>query len=258
MIPAVTGAAIGLLGGLGLVLVVSRLRSRRITLDQRLAPYLRPQRTSSGLLGEPVVRGPLSTLERLAAPLMADGIRPVARVGSPTSDVRRRLVRAGRAESVEQFRAGQVVGGVLGLAAGLTLALGLAAGGRSATPALVVLVAVCGVVGLLARDWLLSRQVRAREARMLAELPTVAELIALASVGIALTDQGYDDDPAQALTITCSDDPCLAPGGDVEAQVQVVVPLPFVPSFVRDAVPLEVPVSATRAAPVDTYRAAGR
>jgi tight adherence protein C len=107
--PGLTGAVIGLLGGLGLVLIVSRLRSRRITLDQRLAPYLRPQRTSSGLLGEPVVRGPLSTLERLAAPLMADGIRLVARVGSPTADVRRRLVRAGRVESVEQFRAGQVV-----------------------------------------------------------------------------------------------------------------------------------------------------
>jgi tight adherence protein C len=178
--PGLTGAVIGLLGGLGLVLIVSRLRSRRITLDQRLAPYLRPQRTSSGLLGEPVVRGPLSTLERLAAPLMADGIRLVARVGSPTADVRRRLVRAGRVESVEQFRAGQVVGGVLGLAAGLVLALALAAGQRGATPALVVLVVVCGVTGLLARDWMLSRQVRAREARMLAELPTIAELIALA------------------------------------------------------------------------------
>jgi tight adherence protein C len=178
--PGLTGAVIGLLGGLGLVLIVSRLRSRRITLDQRLAPYLRPQRTSSGLLGEPVVRGPLSTLERLAAPLMADGIRLVARVGSPTADVRRRLVRAGRVESVEQFRAGQVVGGVLGLAGGLVLALALAAGQRGATPALVVLVVVCGVTGLLARDWMLSRQVRAREARMLAELPTIAELIALA------------------------------------------------------------------------------
>jgi tight adherence protein C len=178
--PGLTGAVIGLLGGLGLVLIVSRLGSRRITLDQRLAPYLRPQRTSSGLLGEPVVRGPLSTLERLAAPLMADGIRLVARVGSPTADVRRRLVRAGRVESVEQFRAGQVVGGVLGLAAGLVLALALAAGQRGATPALVVLVVVCGVTGLLARDWMLSRQVRAREARMLAELPTIAELIALA------------------------------------------------------------------------------
>jgi hypothetical protein len=80
---------------------------------------------------------------------------------------------------------------------------------------------------------------------------------ALAAVGIALTDQGFTDDPAHALAITCSDDPCLTPGGDVEARVEVVVPLPFVPSFVRDRVPLEIPVAATRAAAVDEFRAAG-
>ena len=49
-------------------------------------------------------------------------------------------------------------------------------------------------------------------------------------------------------------DPCLAPGSDVAARIEVRVPLPFVPSFVRDVVPLEVPVSAERVAPVDTYR----
>jgi Na+-transporting methylmalonyl-CoA/oxaloacetate decarboxylase gamma subunit len=80
---------------------------------------------------------------------------------------------------------------------------------------------------------------------------------AVAAVGIALTDQGFTDDPARALTISCSEDPCLTPGGHVEAQVEVVVPLPFVPSFVRDKVPLEIPVAATRAAPVDEFRAVG-
>ncbi|RHA39518.1 pilus assembly protein [Cellulomonas rhizosphaerae] len=80
---------------------------------------------------------------------------------------------------------------------------------------------------------------------------------AVASVGIALQDQGFTDDPAQALTLVCSDDPCLTPGGDVEADVRIQVPLPFVPGFVRDVVPLEVPVSAARSAPVDEYRAGG-
>ena len=78
---------------------------------------------------------------------------------------------------------------------------------------------------------------------------------ALAAVGIALRDQGFDDDPADALTLTCSTTPCLAPGSDVAARIDVRVPLPFVPGFVRDVVPLEVPVSAERVAPVDTYRA---
>jgi len=80
---------------------------------------------------------------------------------------------------------------------------------------------------------------------------------AVASVGIALQDQGFTNDPAEALTLVCSDDPCLTPGGDVEADVQIRVPLPFVPGFVRDVVPLEVPVGAARSAPVDEYRATG-
>jgi Na+-transporting methylmalonyl-CoA/oxaloacetate decarboxylase gamma subunit len=77
---------------------------------------------------------------------------------------------------------------------------------------------------------------------------------AAAAVGIALRDQGFDDDPATALTLTCSAVPCLAPGSDVAARIEVRVPLPFVPGFVRDVIPLEIPVSAERVAPVDTYR----
>ena len=40
----------------------------------------------------------------------------------------------------------------------------------------------------------------------------------------------------------------------MSARIEVRVPLPFVPSFVRDVIPLEVPVSVERVAPVDTYR----
>ena len=180
MSPVVQGALAGLCAACGLLVVVARLRARRITLDQRLAPYLRPRRTGSGLLGAPAVRGPVPVLERLVAPVLADGVRIVARIGSPASELARRLVRAGRAESVEQFRVGQVVSGALGLAAGLALALVLAATRGSATVVLLVLVGGCGFVGGLTPDWLLGRQVSAREARIMAELPTIAELLALA------------------------------------------------------------------------------
>lgn len=77
---------------------------------------------------------------------------------------------------------------------------------------------------------------------------------AVTSVAVALTDQGFDDDPAAALEVRCSADPCLTPGAEVAATVQVRVPLPFVPAFVRDVVPLELPVTAQRVAPVDSYR----
>ncbi|GIG22473.1 hypothetical protein Cch01nite_31970 [Cellulomonas chitinilytica] len=79
---------------------------------------------------------------------------------------------------------------------------------------------------------------------------------AVSSVRIALRDQAFDDDPAQALTLSCSTTPCLVPGGRVEAHVEIRVPLPFVPAFVRGAVPLEVPVSAERVAAVDEFRSA--
>lgn len=182
MSPAALGALIGALGGAGLVLVLWRLDARRIRLDDRLAPYLRTRRTTSELLRGPVVRTPFPTVERLAAPWMADAVRVVARFGSPTAELRRRLERAGSRETVEQFRVGQVVGGVVGLAAGLALALLLVATTGATVLSLTVLVAVCGVGGVLVREQSLGRAIRRREERMLAELPTVAELLAL-SVG---------------------------------------------------------------------------
>lgn len=80
---------------------------------------------------------------------------------------------------------------------------------------------------------------------------------ALASVELALRDQGFDDDPTDALDLVCSADPCLTPGAAVEADVSIRVALPFVPHFLRRAVPLEIPVEASRVAAVDTYRVAG-
>lgn len=180
MSPGALGAAVGLLLAGGILLVSAHVRARRVTLDQRLAPYLRPRRTTSSLIDPEVARGPLPTLSRVLAPVMADAVGVVARLGTATPALRRRLVRAGRAETVEQFRAGQVVWGVVGTTAGLALALLLAASRGASLVPLAVLVATCTVSGVLARDWVLSRQVAARESRMLAELPTVAELLALA------------------------------------------------------------------------------
>ncbi|WP_448629891.1 pilus assembly protein [Cellulomonas soli] len=96
----------------------------------------------------------------------------------------------------------------------------------------------------------------AARAYVVASTPTDGAARAVASVGLALQDQGFDDDPDGALTLTCTSVPCLEPGSEVAARVDVRVPLPFVPSFVRDVVPLEVPVSAERTAPVDVFRAA--
>ena len=73
---------------------------------------------------------------------------------------------------------------------------------------------------------------------------------------IALADQGFTDvDPAGALSLSCSARPCLTPGAEVASRVRVEVPLPLVPGFVRDAVPLAVPVESRFVASVDEYAA---
>lgn len=81
---------------------------------------------------------------------------------------------------------------------------------------------------------------------------------AASAVGLALADQGLDPDQAVgSLSLTCSDEPCRTPDGTVTATVEVDVPLPGVPGWLRDAVPLSIPVSSTATAGIDAYRSGG-
>jgi tight adherence protein C len=169
------GALVGLGVALGLLIVLARLRARAVTLDERLAPYLRPRDATSTLLRE---ASPASAAGRLLG-LYDLGAR-LERFGSPREEIRRRLDRAGSAETVDHFRARQVVWTVAGLAAGLGLALLLAATRGAAVVPLVALVVVAGGCGYVACDQALTLRVRRREERLLAELPTIAELLALA------------------------------------------------------------------------------
>jgi tight adherence protein C len=180
-----TGGLIGLGVGLGAALVWLRLpRWRRPTLDDRLAPYLRDAAPVSRLLsGPPAARSPLGTVERLLAPVMADAVRAVERLLGGSGSVRRRMDQLGDGRRVEQFRAEQVVWGVIGAVVGVLI--GLAAPLTGSGGSVVQVVGLCLVgtlLGVLGRDQLLSTQVRRREQRMLAEFPMVAELLAL-SVG---------------------------------------------------------------------------
>jgi tight adherence protein C len=182
---SVAGAVLGLLAGTGAVLLLAGLRRlRRPTLDDRLAPYLRDSGPSTLLL-EPAASATPPSL-RLALAVLAR--RDLAWVGRITGDsdagrsVRRRLDQLGGSRTVEQFRAEQVLCGAAGAVAGTASGLLLTAGRpRAAIPVLALLV-IGGLLGVLGRDTWLTHQVRRREARMLAEFPAVAELLAL-SVG---------------------------------------------------------------------------
>jgi tight adherence protein C len=165
----VIGALLGLLGGAGLALAVASA-PRAPRLDDRLAPYLRDAPRPSRLLAEPLLR-----------PVLKEATAFLDRWLGGANTLRRRLSHAGRGMTLEEFRAEQVVWGALGLLAGLGLsALALTTGNGASPLALLACCLGLGVLGVLGRDRWLSHEIRRREERLLAELPTVAELLALA------------------------------------------------------------------------------
>lgn len=75
---------------------------------------------------------------------------------------------------------------------------------------------------------------------------------ASAAANIAFGDQGFDE--MGSLEVSCSTSPCLTPGARIETTARVSVPLPLIPSFARDVVPLEIPLSASHLSTVDRFR----
>lgn len=160
----------------GLVLVGRGMAAmRRPPLAARVVPYIRdlPYQGAQPTRPANVVAG-------VFGPLMEDAAARVEQVLGGASSVERRLRRAGLELTVTEFRVQQVVWGLVGfgIAAGYGLLKALTHPGS-----LLVALALClgaTVAGVLTRDYHLSAQVRARERRIIAEFPTIAELLALA------------------------------------------------------------------------------
>jgi tight adherence protein C len=178
-----------LLGGLlgaaiafGALMVIGRLSAtRRPTLESRVAPYIRDVPTVAvGWAPAPPSDRATSAFMALAGPVLRRGADRLERVLGGRESVKRRLLRAGSPMTVEQFRLSQVVWGLAGLAAAMAVGvLGPAREPGRALPWLLVCGA-CGMAAVMARDSMLTRQVSAREERILAEFPVVADLLALA------------------------------------------------------------------------------
>lgn len=167
-------------GGVWLA-VVSSPPMRRPRLEDRLAPYLRDTTPPSRLLADGRGITPFPAVERLLGPVLRDLADRVDRLVGGTASVRRRLDQAGRDMTVEQFRVEQVLWGAGGLLAGVLVAVAAEVHGSRANPlGYLVLAAVLVLAGVLLRDRVLTSEVTRREVRMLAEFPTVAEMLALA------------------------------------------------------------------------------
>jgi tight adherence protein C len=171
---SVLGAVLGLAAGAGMWLVAAAVPGRP-ALERRLAPSLAGAAVPAGRPPLPVAAG------RLLGPALADAARALDRVLGGRASVRRRLAVLGDRRSVDDVRVEQVLCGLAGLAAGAAAAVAVSVvSGRWSAPVPVVLAAGGALTGVLARDRALSRQVRRRQAAVLAELPVVAELLALA------------------------------------------------------------------------------
>ncbi len=183
--PLLIGAALGLVLGLGLaMLLLDNPWTRRPDLAARVDPYLRRGQTSR-LLGVPApedgARSRARALARvLAGPLADRTVGLLERLTGGHAQLERRLRLAGRRAGVEAFRVEQVVWGIGGGAVGLLSALGAVAL-RGASPLVGLALVVLGVLGgVLARDWALTQMIARRAARMAREFPTAADLLALA------------------------------------------------------------------------------
>lgn len=178
----IVGLGLGGAAGLGATFAIyGAPRNRRPKLDDRLAPYLRDTPRRSTLLAIDPARTPFPTLERILRPVMSDATKLLDRVLGGAATTRRRLEQAGRQLTVDEFRAEQVLWGAIGLLLGVAASILLLAGNPHRSPVMLLILCFASTLsGVVLRDYSLSQEVAARERRMLAEFPTVAEMLALA------------------------------------------------------------------------------
>lgn len=180
MSPMVLGAVVGGLFGASLLLVVRRLPFlRRPSVDERVAPYLRDLGGGDVFLGVVDSSSPFYAILRLFGPSLRAGATRLERLLGGAGSIRRRLSRAGIERTVEEFRIEQLLWGTACFGFALVVSLVALSLGVGNPIGMLLFCALLGVLGVLARDTYLTTQVRRRERRLLAELPTVAELLAL-------------------------------------------------------------------------------
>ena len=168
--------------GAGLWLFLVRLPFMRpTTFVERIEPQLRTHNLESRLLRTaPRNVTPFGPLERILRPALRDGLKSLGRINLGAAALNRRLARAGSAKTAVDFRAEQLLWAAGGFVTAVSVvALGGLVGRFSP---FVAVAAVLGsaVGGFLLRDYLLGAHIKKREIRMMAEFPSIAELMALA------------------------------------------------------------------------------
>jgi tight adherence protein C len=153
---------------------------RAIRFVERIEPQLRSQNLESRLLSAPSDIAPFGPLERILRPVFRDALGYLAKFNLGTTSLNKKLAKAGSGKSALDFRAEQLLWAAAGFATALVVVVVNATGGRFSPVPAVATVQVCALAGFLFRDYMLRVQIKRRERRMLAEFPSLAELMALA------------------------------------------------------------------------------
>lgn len=169
---------LGAFNGVALTVFVLALPPlRRPTLSSRIAPYLRDQEALVDVYAPPTPRkeGLLGALRQAA---LTATTWVTSRITTDAT-LNLRIGRLGGRATIERFRTNQILSILVGMIAGGGLA-GLISAQRGFSPIVVIVLVVSGgVAGHIVNDWRLSQAIARHESRILAEFPTVAELLAL-------------------------------------------------------------------------------
>lgn len=180
--PAAAAVICGLLLGAGLWLLVVRLPFMRpMSFTERIEPQLKSQNLESRLLMASADNlTPFGPLERILRPMLKDAHSFLTRFNLGSSALSRRLAQAGIRKSVVDFRSEQLLWAALAFVVATGLVLVGAAAGQFNPFLAVVAILGSALGGFLFRDYWLGAQISRREKRMMAEFPSLAELMALA------------------------------------------------------------------------------
>lgn len=202
MIVVSPGAVICGIGfGLGLWLVIFRVPPMRATtLSERIEPQLKSHNLESRLLvaGEQNLT-PFGPLGRILRPVLKDWISSLGKLNPSPGATGRRLAQAGINKSPLDFRAEQLLWAAASFVAALMVVLLGAAAGRFSPVLAAAVILGSSAGGFVLRDYWLGVQVRRREGRMMAEFPSLAELMALA-VGAGESATGALDRVCRSAT----------------------------------------------------------
>ncbi|WP_150463070.1 type II secretion system F family protein [Nesterenkonia ebinurensis] len=174
-------AVAGLAAASGLLLLLAGLPvMNRPKLGERVAPYVRSAAPDAA--APPHAAGSLRSAVQLFTPVVQAASDRLSSWGltPSTETLATRLRHANLSITVTEYRLQQLGWASAAAATGLLITFAAAAAGRFSFPAAVLIIAAAAALGAAARDARLSARIRSRQARMLSEFPTIAELLALA------------------------------------------------------------------------------